>query len=260
MRWMALALSMGAVFGQPAQVVVVELFTSQGCASCAPADRLARSLEAGSGGTARGKSKSKYARGTPVEVIVLGEHVDYFNTEEWSDVYSSPLFSARQQDYGNALHRAVMYTPQMIVNGQYEVNEIDASKAAQAIGRAARDARASIDLEVTKDGTVALRVGKLPAGSHTADLLLAVTESGLVTKVGGGENKGVSLSHAPVVRSLSRLGEVDPSRAGDYFAEVKVNARPEWVVKNVRLVLLVQDRTTRRILGAAAASVPSLEK
>jgi hypothetical protein len=83
-------------------------------------------------------------------------------------------------------------------------------------------------------------------------VLLAITESHLETGVGGGENAGRKLRHAPVVRTLSKLTEIEPATPGEYAAEARVNLRPEWVRTNLKLVLLVQDRTTRQIVGAAA--------
>ena len=102
----------------PAQtVVVVELFTSEGCSSCPPADQVLSRLESPRYGNA-GKSKQVVMVAPGVEVIALGEHVDYWDELGWKDRFSSPLFSARQQDYGKAFHLESVYTPQIVVNGQ----------------------------------------------------------------------------------------------------------------------------------------------
>jgi len=95
-------------------------------------------------------------------------------------------------------------------------------------------------------------VSKLPPGSHEAEILLGVTEGGLVTSVFGGENNGRQLRHAAVVRSLTSLGRLDPRRPGEYSAVAQLNLRQDWNRANVTLVLLIQDRVTRHILGAAS--------
>jgi hypothetical protein len=187
-----------------------------------------------------------------VEVIALGEHVDYWDELGWKDRFSSPLFSARQQDYGKAFHLESVYTPQIVVNGQTEVLGSDSRAVQDAIGKAAREPRAQVAIAMTSAQTVSFSVSKLPPGSHEADILLGVTENGLVTPVYGGENSGRELRHAAVVRSLSSVGRLDPKRPGEYSAAAQLNLRPDWVRGNLRLVLFVQDRTTRRILGAAS--------
>jgi len=109
-----------------------------------------------------------------------------------------------------------------------------------------------VAIAMTSAQTVSFRIAKLPQGSNEAEILLGVTESGLVTPVYGGENGGRQLRHAAVVRSLSSLGRLDPRRPGEYSAEAQLNLRQDWNRANLKLVLFVQDRVTRRILGAAA--------
>lgn len=239
--------------GDKPAVVVVELFTSEGCSSCPPADALLARLD-GSAETRRRRPLAPRS----VEVIALGEHVDYWDDLGWKDRFSSPLFTARQQDYGVALHKASVYTPQAVINGVEEVVGSDSRALANAIREAAGDAdeSASADVEIhaAQGDDVVLRVGKLPEGSHEADILLAVTESGVSTDVGAGENNGRHLVHAAVVRSMSRLATLDPEHPGEYAAQARVNLRPEWNRARLKAVLLVQDRQTRRILGAASTS------
>jgi hypothetical protein len=105
---------------------------------------------------------------------------------------------------------------------------------------------------MTSAQTVSYSVSKLPSGSHEVEILLGVTESGLVTSVFGGENNGRQLRHAAVVRTLSSLGRLDPKHPGEYSAVAQLNLRQEWNRANLTLVLFVQDRVTRRILGAAS--------
>ena len=235
----------------PAQTVVVELFTSEGCSSCPPADQLLSRLEFPRYGNA-GRSKQVVMVSPGVEVIALGEHVDYWDNLGWKDRFSSPLFSARQQDYGKAFHLESVYTPQIVVNGEKEVLGSDARAVQEAIGKAAKEPKAEVVIAMTEAQKVSFRVSKLPAGSHESDILLAVTESGLVTPVFGGENNGRQLRHAAVVRSLSSVGRLDPQHPGEYSAVAQLNLRPDWNRTNLKLVLFVQDRVNRHILGAAS--------
>jgi hypothetical protein len=223
----------------PAQTVVVELFTSEGCSSCPPADQVLSWLE-----TSRGLQG--------VESVALGEHVDYWDDLGWKDRFSSPLFSARQQDYGKAFHLESVYTPEMVVNGQKEVLGSNSSAVLQAIREASRKPLAQVAIAMISPQTVSFSVSKLPTGSHEADVLLGVTENGLSTPVYGGENNGHRLRHTAVVRSLTSVGRLDPSRPGEYSAVAQLNLRPDWNRANLTLVLFVQDRTTRHILGAAS--------
>jgi hypothetical protein len=233
----------------PAQTVVVELFTSEGCSSCPPADQVLSRL---AGPANIGRAKQAIVQVQGVEIIALGEHVDYWDDLGWKDRFSSPLFSARQQDYGKAFHLENVYTPQMVVNGQKETLGSDYRAVQDAIREAAKEPQAHVAITMTSPQTVSFSVSKLPPGSHEADILLGVTESGLVTPVYGGENNGHQLRHAAVVRSLSSLGRLDPKRPGEYSAVAQLNLRPDWNRGNLKLVLFVQDRTTRHILGAAS--------
>jgi hypothetical protein len=237
----------------PAQTVVVELFTSEGCSSCPPADRVLSGLESPSSGRAGRTKQAPISMPPGVEIIALGEHVDYWDELGWKDRFSSPLFSARQQDYGKAFHLESVYTPQIVVNGQKEVLGSDPRAVQDAIDKAWRKPLAQVSIAMTSAQTVSFRVAKLPPESHEADILLAVTEGGLVTRVLNGENGGRELRHAAVVRTISSLGRLDPKRPGEYSAVAQLNLRPDWDRANLKLVLFVQDRVTRHILGAASA-------
>lgn len=220
---------------QPRTPVVVELFTSEGCSSCPPADNLL----------------SQLARGLPdIEVVPLSEHVDYWNQLGWQDRFSSPLFSARQQDYGRVFRIESVYTPQIVVNGQVEFSGSDRERAYREIQKAAQAPRAAVEISLAGD-MVKLKVEKLPAGTRSADIFLAITESDLESNVQSGENSGRQLRHTGVVRSLTSLGHLDMKKAAAYSADAKLNLKSEWRRENLKLVLFVQDRGSRKILGAA---------
>lgn len=221
---------------QSRPAVVVELFTSEGCSSCPPADNLLMRL----------------GRALPgVEVIPLSEHVDYWNQLGWTDRFSSPLFSARQQDYGRAFHLESVYTPEMVVDGETEFNGSDGSRAQQAILNAAREPKAVLAIAMRGDGTAHLQVGSVPPGVRNVDLFLAITEANLESVPRAGENGGRRLRHTGVVRNLSTIGHFDTRKSASYAADAKINLNPQWSRENLRLVWFAQDRSTRKIIGAA---------
>jgi len=233
---MAMILAMGpAVLMAQRTPVIVELFTSEGCSSCPFADNLLAKLA---------------KTGGDIEVIPLGEHVDYWNHLGWQDRFSSPLFSARQQDYGRIFRIESVYTPQMVVNGQVEFSGSDPERAEREIRKAAQGPRATVQMSVSGE-TLRLKVEKVPPPTRSADIFLAVTETDLESNVVNGENSGRQLRHAGVVRSLTTLGHLDMKKAAAYSADAKLNLKPEWRRENVKLVLFVQDRSSRKILGAA---------
>jgi hypothetical protein len=235
----ALAVTLAAQSRVP---VVVELFTSEGCSSCVPADQLLSQIERGQATSGRGP-----------EVITLGEHVDYWDSAEWRDRFSSPLFSSRQQDYGIAFRAQNVFTPQVVVNGQTQCLGSDWNCIQRAISDASSAPRAAVSIRAQAGDTAAVSVQHLPDGTRGTDILLGITESDLRTNITGGENRGRSAAHTAVVRSMSTLGHLDPKKNGAYSADIKLNLNFRWNRQNVKLVLLVQDSTTRRILGAASA-------
>lgn len=230
--------------------VLVELFTSEGCSSCPPADDLLIQLD-----------KTQPVAGA--EVIVLSQHVDYWNRLGWADPYSSADFSARQSDYSTAFGRDGVYTPQMVVDGQAEFVGSNSARAREAIASAARAPKATVALSrgnsTDNANTSALplqvRVEKLPAVSagDTAEVLLAVTESNLRSDVARGENSGRRLTHTAVVRQLSVIGTADSREA--FTSSPIVNIAQGWKRANLRAVVFVQERQSRKVLGAAAISL-----
>ena len=222
--------------------VIVELFTSEGCSSCPPADKVLAELE-----------RSQPVAGA--EIIPLSEHVDYWNYIGWSDPFSSELFSARQQAYAPVFRNDSAYTPQMIVDGQAEFVGSNLAKAQTAIARAAKLPKAEVKLEVAREAqTIKLKtsVEKLPAVSENdvAEVLLAITESNLTSQVVRGENAGRRLPHTAVVRELRLLGRIVAPDKG--FEAVTLAAlKSDWKIGDLRAVVFVQERKQKRILGAA---------
>jgi hypothetical protein len=245
LKWITgLSISAAAIAQTPSPVVL-ELFTSEGCSSCVSADTLFTQIESG-----------RVTWRSPVDVITLGEHVDYWDSAEWRDRFSSPLFSSRQQDYGRAFHAQDVFTPQVVVNGQAECIGSDLPCIQRSVLEASRAPQAAVGIRAGAGVDVAsVSVQHLPQGANTADVLLGITESGIGSNILGGENRGRRAVHTAVVRSLTQLSRLDSKKSGVYTADVRLNLSPQWDRRNLRLVVLVQDRTTRRILGAAASHV-----
>ena len=216
--------------------VVVELFTSEGCSSCPAADAALRELEA--------------AQSVPgAEVIALGQHVDYWNHLGWKDPFSSAQFTDRQRWYAAGFKEG-NYTPQAVVDGRYEFVGSQRGTLAEKVAEAARAPRATVALARTAAGTISVRVSGLPAGTPAASVALALTETGLSSQVGRGENSGRLLHHAAVVRALRPLGPV--GAGGTFAATAPLDLNPGWKVANLRAVVLVQEDGSHHIVGAAS--------
>ena len=217
--------------------VVVELFTSEGCSDCPLADRLLEKL---------GKEQS--LEGT--EVIVLSEHVDYWNYLGWRDPFSSSLFSERQAGYVRAFHLQGAYTPQMVVDGLSEFVGSDQEKATEAIANAAERHKAIVELRAVDESPGHLRLHYHITHAPLDCLVwLAITEDNLLSNVSRGENSGRRLAHTGVVRDLKQIGSV--SHGQDSDADVTVSLNSEWRRENLRAVLFLQLPKQGRIVGSA---------
>ncbi|HEX9000291.1 MAG TPA: DUF1223 domain-containing protein [Blastocatellia bacterium] len=231
--------------------VIVELFTSEGCSSCPPADVVLAQLE-----------KAQPIAGA--EVIALSEHVDYWNYIGWSDPFSSAAFSARQQAYAPVFNNDGVYTPQMVVDGQAEFIGSNSSKAQAAITRAAKFPKGEVKIAFAQNASandaqaikLKITVETLPAvtSGDVAEVLLAITESNLSSQVARGENSGRKLGHTAVVRELRSLGQVTIS-SKPFESETTAMLNKEWKRGELRAVAFVQERTHKRILGAAALNL-----
>jgi hypothetical protein len=224
-------------------VVIVELFTSEGCSSCPPADA----------------ALARLAREQPVAgtlVVALSEHVDYWDRLGWKDPFSSRRFSDRQRRYAAVLGGDRLYTPQMIVDGRDEVAGSDEAEARRSISRAARDRKVRVRLAAgpqneDEDGLpIDVVVERDAVSGGAADVLLAVCEDNLTSEVRRGENRGRTLSHAAVVRRLETLGRLDSPPGARFAARPVVALDPSWKRRDLRAVVIVQARTSLKMLGA----------
>jgi hypothetical protein len=233
------------------RTVVLELFTSEGCSSCPPADRLLEELA----GTALAGD---------IEIVPLSLHVDYWNHLGWRDPYSQALFSRRQESYAAVLPAGRVYTPQLVVDGEVHLVGSDRREALAAIAAAARRAEAVVELEPASDsqsrgGSVAWRVSidaaALEPRPASMELFVAVTEDGLESSVSRGENAGRRLGHIAVTRSLLAACKVPRGHTGLASHEVTIMHVPSWMRDRLHLVAWIAGGSKGPILGAARAPV-----
>jgi hypothetical protein len=232
--------------------VIVELFTSEGCSSCPPADAALAQLQ-----------QTQPVGGA--EVIALSEHVDYWNYIGWTDPFSSSAFSARQETYARAFgQQDNVYTPQMIVDGQTEFNGSAMNKAREAIAKAAGSPKADVQIVIPETKTqkdnqkvrLNVSVKNVPPVDRgdVAEVILAVTEDNLSSNVSRGENSGRKLAHTAVVREMRSLGRVDQA-AKAFDSETTIAIAKGWKRDDLRVVIFVQERAHRRVLGAAVLNL-----
>lgn len=213
--------------------VLVELFTSEGCSSCPPADELLGRLR-----------QQNAANG--VEVIPLGFHVDYWDFQGWRDRFSSAAYTRRQQQYAQKFRLDGPYTPQMVVNGEEEFVGSSAGRAHQSISQAAARPP-GVEIAISSMGPDKLLVHV--RGGAQGDVLLAITEDNLSTSVDGGENGGRTLRHSAVVRDFRRVGQL---RDGSFEAGVPLKINKEWKRSDLRAVAFVQDVDSGKMLAASS--------
>lgn len=217
-------------------VAVLELFTSEGCSSCPPADDVLRDLAKDS------------------NVMALSFHVTYWNRLGWTDSFSQKKFDERQYKYGEKFQANGVYTPQSVINGSVEMvgsKRNDVSKAVKLALETPSKVQISLKTSV-KDGDIAVNYvlsGDVP---KDAVLQLALVESGFATRVKRGENNGQTLKHDNVVRDFEARKAVYTE--GSYL----VLPLSGWHVKNCSVVAFVQEKGLGRVVGAAKVKLSEL--
>jgi hypothetical protein len=233
-------------------LVIVELFTSEGCSSCPPADALLKKL-----------SEESSAPG--VQIIALEEHVDYWDHLGWKDPFSSSTFTERQNDYARKFGNSGTYTPQMIVDGQMEVVGSRSREAREIIQKAAAQPKLAIELSTVASsgaGNVSfdLKITNLSAlpNGKAAELWIAITEKNLQSDVKAGENSGERLQHAAIVRSIRKSGTFQGP--ADYSAHTNLKLDQIWQRNNLSFVVFAVEKNSRKIIGAAFAPLSATNK
>lgn len=215
--------------------VLVELYTSQGCSSCPPADALLRKL------------------GADPRVVPLAFHVDYWDYLGWRDPHGSEAWSDRQRRYAASAGHSRIYTPQLLFNGLDESVGRRASAAEQAIASASApsfelELEATLQQDAYEVRLAAHRLGKKPP--QGLQVFLAAFESGISTKIRRGENAGRNLTHDFIVRDLRQICSVEGGPATNYELVIPAAKR-----RNTGFAAFVQDPKTMAVVGATRIEV-----
>ena len=214
---------------------VIELFTSEGCSSCPPADAVVAKIQ--------NESADK-------PIYILAFHVDYWNRLGWKDVFSSADYSKRQQQYASWLKSSEVYTPQIVVNGKTEFVGSEEGTLRNAIKAGLqKDATAQIMLSNVKVDKGKARLNYQTQGNvnHNA-LLIALVQKTAQSKVERGENAGHTLSHVQIVRSLQSVDLKQSNGSEAIILPQGFNAQG-W-----ELIAFLQNTSTGAIIGATKAS------
>ncbi len=223
--------------------VVLELFTSEGCSSCPPADELLSRIGALTPG-----------------VIPLAYHVDYWDSLGWSDPFSSSQWTMRQVEYVRAMQLSGSYTPQLVINGRWQCVGSDPNLLTRAIATA----RAT-----PPPGVVTVRAMPPAAGSHKLNVsvsahivrtagdkslivVVAIYENGLMAKIDGGENSGHRIRYDYTVRKIIPAFELRPAAGSALENELSVDLDPSWKLDHLGVAAFIQDETSLAIDGGAA--------
>jgi len=215
-----------ALHAQDRVPVLIELFTSEGCSSCPPADTLLAELQ--------------NSHPDPnIDVIVLSEHVDYWDYLGWRDPFSANTFTQRQQMYARIQGNGDIYTPEAVIDGRFSAVGSSRPNLLKAVTASGAKPKPPLTLSITKEAR-ALSI-ETPSREN-GDLWIAIVQDKAVSRVAHGENAGRTLTHVGVVRSLTKV-------KGN---QARIEIDPSWPA-NSKLVAFVQDPATGRILQIAVA-------
>jgi hypothetical protein len=222
----------------PATPILVELFTSEGCSDCPPADAFLKALDS-----------AQPISGA--QLIVLEEHVDYWDDQGWRDPYSSHALTLRQSEYVDRLQvKNGPYTPQMVVDGNEAFVGSDRPQAGRAFAKQLSVPKISVQISAlhVEDGKVLahVEVGTVPS---KAEVFVAVALDHAQSQVLRGENGGKALKHVAIVERLNSVGKL---KKGEPFSK-DVAIKMEHPEKDYRVIAFVQQADEGKVLGAAAA-------
>ncbi len=218
----------GSKEGSYAPVAVLELFTSEGCSSCPPADNLLPELAK-----------------LDANVIPLSFHVDYWNRLGWTDPFSNNRFSERQREYGEQLHLESIYTPQLVVNGEYELVGSNSALATSSIKKALMEkatVKININKVVNKNGTLFINC-TVDGDIKKVDLIATIVQKQAMMNVKAGENKGLKLIHTNVVRSFFQ-------KPAQQKMEFEMSLPKDLADDNKEIILYARQKNDLKIIGA----------
>ena len=211
---------------QDSSPVVVELFTSQGCSSCPPADEVLRELA--------GRD----------DVIALGHHVDYWDYIGWEDPFASEEATLRQRQYARALSLSFIYTPQMVIDGRFDVVGSRRGQVMSTIENAAASKRLAVVRFDEAGGRIVVEAGEAP--ERPCSVWLATYDRPQETQVERGENGGRTLVDANVVRSFEKVGTYLGERL-----EIEADLAAARAAGRGGVAVLIQESTNGPMMGAA---------
>lgn len=226
--------------------IVIELFTSEGCSSCPPADLLLQKLDA--------------RQPIPgAQLIVLSEHVTYWDHDGWKDPNSSSAFTDRQSSYEAQLGEKDSFTPQFIVDGTAQFKLADPKDIEAVLEKAKGDPTIPVQIsEITLDGgNQSVLHAHIETGAnstrHNADVFVAIALDHVESQVLRGENGGKHLVHVAVAQQLTKIGKLP--RGKTFSQDVQLKLKPGADSQNLRLITFVQEPGPGRLLGASQRSV-----
>jgi hypothetical protein len=222
--------------------IVIELFTSEGCSSCPPADSLIEKLDA-----------SQPVAGA--QLIVLSEHVDYWDHDGWKDPNSSAALTERQSNYVRALGLKTAYTPQIIIDGSREMRANDAQQVNGAFQQALATPKipvriAEVSVNPAHPAELRMRVeADGESDKRNADVYVAVAFNRVESQVLHGENGGKRLTHVAVVQQITKVGKL--AKGKNFGQDVQLKLKSGTDPKNIRIIAFVQESGPGKVLGAA---------
>jgi len=232
----------GTADATPTSPVLVELFTSEGCSSCPPADALVERMDS--------------LQPVPgVQLIVLSEHVDYWNHDGWKDPYSSASLTERQSSYVHALGLKTAYTPQILVDGDMELRTNDAQQVSEALQKAGTSPKVPIRIiSAAVDANPTAVRGHIEADGrsmkHNADIYAVIALDHAESQVPSGENRGRHLTHVAVVLEIAKVGKLEKGKPFSHDFQMKYKL-PQTNSTPIRVVAVIQEPGSGKVLGAA---------
>jgi hypothetical protein len=212
---------------------LLELFTSEGCSTCPPGDRLLARIQKEAGSRA---------------IYLLSEHVDYWDHLGWKDIFSQSQFSQRQYRYDHLL-KAQVFTPQLVINGKTQCVGSDEAAVNKAVKNAVETkTNVSLNLKATPRGKE-IQISYVITGNITGDnLLIAVVQKHAVREIGDGENRGKTLNHAQIVRSLFSF-----SIPGANKGVEQIVLPADYKTRDFEIIGFLQNEKTGEVLNAVRA-------
>lgn len=216
-------------------IKVIELFTSEGCSSCPPADELIRKI-------------NKEYEGK--EVYILTYHVDYWNKLGWKDPFSSAAYSTKQYKYGQQFKLSSIYTPQVIVNG-----------AVQFVGSDERRLRNELGKKETNNSVTTLKIGEIVIDkknvkvsfsvnddNYTDEIIISLVQKFATSAVGRGENRGRNLTHVQLVRDQKTVSVSSSTKM------VSLILPDDFDAKQFEIIGFIQEKSSGKIINATSKS------